>query len=95
MLTDSEKRAIWLAVSRSAADRIRARKVFDSALATLGQGGVRELCDALVRQRSLSATAAQELEQGFAARAALPVPILPVAPAVDTDEEPPPRQFGG
>jgi serine/threonine-protein kinase len=98
MLTDSEKRAIFLAVSRSAPDAIRARKAFQATLATLGKGSLRELLQALVRQKLLSAHQAHELGESFGSAHlanVLPRPASDNNEAAVADIEPPPRQLGG
>src|SRR5579859_7733382 len=61
MLTESEKRAATLAVSRFGADRAKVRLAVQAALKEMAQGKPADLLDILVRERLLTPTQAGEL----------------------------------
>src|SRR4051812_46246723 len=99
MLTDAEKRAMFVAVTRSATDRNRARKALQAALATLGEGDVRALLQALVGQDLLTAARAQEIGDTLLAQrrrsgGAATLDAVPDA-ATLPEAELPPRQLAG
>jgi serine/threonine-protein kinase len=61
MLTESEKRAVSLAVSRYGADRARIEQVVDAVLQTQAQGRSADLLEALVGERLLTPAQAAEV----------------------------------
>src|SRR6266446_2679916 len=61
MLTDSEKRAVILAVSRFGADDARIRQAVDAVLLAHAQGRCADLVDTLVGQRLLTPAQANEV----------------------------------
>src|SRR5260370_30348186 len=77
MLTESEKRAVTLAVSRYGADRARIDHVVDAVLQAQAQGRPADLLDSLVGQCLLTPAQAAEV------RAALDVTQVDVAAAAD------------
>jgi serine/threonine-protein kinase len=65
MLTESEKRAAALAVTRYGVDRTRLQQVTQAWLQARGKGDVADLLDMLVRQNLLNPSQADELRQAL------------------------------
>jgi serine/threonine-protein kinase len=65
MLTDAEKRAAALAVSRYGADRQRVQSAYQAVLQAQARGETADLVDLLVRQQLLTAEQARELRNGL------------------------------
>lgn len=98
MLTDSEKRAILMAVSRFATDQNRAQKAVHAALASLGEGDVSALLSTLVRQNFLTDHQAHDLRKSInTEKESLESPTLLALKDQEktvTEEEPELKQFG-
>jgi serine/threonine-protein kinase len=97
MLTDSERRAILLAVTRSAADSNLARKAFQAALATWTGDDVRALLESLVQQKLLTSPDAEELAVELVAARVWPEDqtLSPASDATLVPDGALPRHFGG
>src|SRR6516162_2349291 len=81
MLTESEKRAALLAVSRFGADRAKVRLAVQAALQAMAQGKPADLLEILVRENLLTPNQAAELR--FSLDKTM---VDPASPKVDGEE---------